>query len=156
MEDKITLLKDEEWRLIDGEICRAMDFAPMGSSVKDGKVIAKDMTTPYASIKIECKKIPEKITGFITNKIDFINLWNAFKERGVREKEEVLIFWSVNHYKNKIFRVISRIMPKLWVMICPKNTFKRLTDDNYQPELQGEARAKATLPIIDWKPDVME
>jgi len=156
MKEKITLLKDEEWSLIDGEICRVIDFVPMGSSVKDGKAIAMDTTTPYASIQIECKKLSGEITGFITHKIDFINLWNAFKEREIRENEEVLIFWSINHYKNKIFKSLSRVMPKLWVMVCPKNAFEILTDDNYQPELQGEARAKATLPIMSWKPDVME
>lgn len=159
---EITLLKDEEWSLIDGEFCRAIDFVPMGGSVKDGKVIAMDMTTPYAFIHIECKKIPEKITGFITHKIDFVNLWNAFRERGVKESEEVLIMWSIRRYKSKIIKFLAqikflcRMMPKVWVMICHKNAFERLTDNNYQPELQGEARAKAMLPIVDWKPDVME
>jgi len=156
MQEKITLLKDEEWSLIDGGICRVIDFVPMGSSVKDGKVITMDMTTPYASIQIECKKIPKEITGFITHKIDFINLWNAFRERGVKENEELLIIWSTKHYKSKIIKPLSRIMPKLRVIICPKNAFERLTDENYEPELQGEARAKAMLPIVDWKPDVME
>lgn len=155
MKEKITLLKDEEWSLIDGEICRVIDFVPMGT-VKDGKVIAMDMTIPYASIDIECKKIPEKITGFITHKLDFTNLWNAFRERGVKENEEVLVVWSLKHYKNKITKVLSRVMPKLWVMIYPKNAFKRITDNNYQPELQGEARYLAEKPIVEWKPEVME
>ncbi len=156
MKEKITLLKDEEWGSIDGEACRVIDFVPMGSSVKNGKVIAKDMTTPYASIQIECKKLSGEITGFITHKIDFINLWNAFKERGVRENEEVLIFWSINHYKNKIFKSLSRAMPKLWVMICKKGAFELMTDAESRPELQGEARFLAERPIMDWKPDVME
>ena len=156
MKEKITLLRDEDWGLIDGEICRVIKFTPMGSSVKDGKVIAMNTITPYASIHIECKKYQKRITGFITHRIDFINLWNAFKERGVKENEEVLIFWSIKNYKGKITKFFSRAMPKLWVMICHKNTFEILTDDNYQPELRGEARAKATFPIVEWKPEIMK
>lgn len=156
MKEKITFLKDEEWKLIDGEVCRVIDFVPMGSSVKDGKVIAMDMTTPYASVRIECNKLSGEITGFITHKIDFINLWNAFKERMVKENEEVLISWSVNRYKNKIFKGLSRAMPKLWVMICQKGAFELITDPNSKPELQGEARFLAERPIVEWKPDVMK
>ena len=156
--EKITLLKDEEWSLIDGEVCRVIDFVPMGSYVKDGKVIAMDLTTPYAYIQIECKKIPKEteVIGFITHKVDFINLWKAFNERGIRENEEVLIIWTTKRYKNKIFKFLSRVMPKLVVMICHKNAFEILTDNNYQPELQGEARIRATQPIVIWKPEIME
>ncbi len=156
MKEKITLLKDKEWSVTDGEVCRVRGFNPMGSSIKDGKVIAMDMTTPYASVNLECKKLSGEITGFITHKIDFINLWNAFKERGVKENEEVLISWSIQHYRNKIFKTLSRAMPKLWVMICPKNAFEIMTDDNYRPELKGEARFYAERPIAEWKPDVMK
>lgn len=153
---EIILFKDKEWSLIDGEICRVVDFIPMGGVVKNGKVVVTDRIMPYASIHLECKKTPQKIIGFITHRIDFINLWNAFKERGVKENEEVLIIWSAKHYKNKIIKALSRIMPKLWVMICPRNAFERLTDNNFEPELRGEARAEAILPIADWKPEVME
>ena len=159
MKEEITLLKDEDWSLIDGELCRVIDFVPMGSSVKNGKVIAMNMTAPYASIHIECKKIPGKITGFITHKIDFINLWNAFKERGVKENEEVLIIWSIKHYKNKIFKVFSRVMPKLWVMIWRKGAFEMLVNLNQKTESLTDEDIWKTLgtgPLAQWKPDVME
>lgn len=151
------LRKDSEWSVIDNKICRVIDFVPIGSIVKDGKVIAADMTTPYASIVIECKKIPQKITGFITHKTDFTNLWNAFRERGInKEKEEVIISWSTKHYKNKIYKMLSVSMPKMWIMICPKGAFELTTDSNWKPELTGEARWNAMKPIVEWKPEVME
>jgi len=117
------------------------------------------MTAPYASIHIECKKIPGKITGFITHKIDFINLWNAFKERGVKENEEVLIIWSIKHYKNKIFKVFSRVMPKLWVMIWRKGAFEMFVNLNQKTESltdEGIRKTLGTGPLAEWKPDVME
>ena len=30
-QSEITLLKDSEWSLIDGEICRVLDFIPMAA-----------------------------------------------------------------------------------------------------------------------------
>lgn len=150
------MLRDSDWVVIDGELCRVIDFVPMGL-IKDGKVLALNKTTPYASVRLECKKFPgQKITGFITHKLDFVNLWKAFKERGVKPDEEVIISWSTKHYKNRLYKILSFIMPKLWVMVCHKGAFELITNPDLRPDLTGEARAKAELPIIDWKPKVME
>lgn len=151
---EITLLKDSQWSLVDGEICRVLDFNPMMSEVKNGKVLSLDRTAPYASIHLECKKLPGIITGFITNKTDIIHLWMAFKERTIQQNEEVLIFWTKKHYKSYA-KLFSIFLPKMWVMVCPKGAFE-LYDPSYRPELQGEARWKAKAPITDWKPEVME
>jgi hypothetical protein len=92
--------------------------------------------------------------GYITHKIDFGNLWAAFKERTVREDEEVLIFWTRRNYK-RFVKLFSAGMPKLIVVICHKGAFD-LFDPSYMPELTGDARAKAMAPIAHWKPDVMK
>jgi len=113
------LLKDSQWSAIDGELCRVIDFVPM-ASIKGGKIFAIDKTTPYASVLLECKKLPTQVTGFITNKEDFLHLWTAFKERTIKQDEEVLIIWTKKHYKNLFFRIFSAGLPKLWVMVCPK------------------------------------
>jgi len=41
-------------------------------------------------------------------------------------------------------------------MVCHKGAFELITNPDLRPDLTGEARAKAELPIIDWKPKVME
>lgn len=153
-EDKL-LIKDSDWSIIDGDACRVVEFTPLGSIVKDGKVIDMDKTTPYASIALECKKFPKNITGYITHKIDFLHLWMAFKERGLNENEEVIVIWTKKHLKIYA-KIFSLAMPKLWVMICQKGAFELMTDSNWKPELSGEARWNATKPIADWKPEVME
>jgi|GEM_PF-1250409 hypothetical protein len=154
-ESRIVLLKDKEWSQIDGDTCRVTDFTPLGSVVDSkGKVRAMDMTTPYASITIENRKLGKNITGYITHKIDFRHLWAAFRERALREDEEVIIFWTTKNYKR--FIVGSPMMPKLLVWVCPKGAFEIITDNTYKPELAGKARADAKRPIIEWKPDVME
>jgi len=155
-QSKITLSSDSQWSEIDGELCLVLDFIPMGL-IKNGKVIALNRKTPYASLHLECKKLPGyKITGFITNKLDFIHLWKAFKERHVKAGEEVIIGWSIKYYKNWLYKVLAFMMPKLWVMICHKGAFELMTDPNSKPNLKGEARAMAELPIIDWKPEIMK
>jgi len=152
----ITLLKNSDWRVIDGEVCRVIDFIPM-ASIKDGKVLAINRTTPYAAVDLECRKFSgQKVTGFICHKLDFIHLWKAFKERGVKIDEEVIIGWNTKHYQNRLYKFLSFMMPKLWVMICPKGAFELMTDSNWKPELSGEARWNATKPIAEWKPEVMK
>lgn len=153
-QSEVTLLKDREWSVIDGELCRVIDFVPL-CLIKNGKVLALNKPTPYASVHVECKKLPTKITGFICHKIDFMHLWMAFKERTVKQDEEVIIIWTKKHYK-KIYKIFSAFMPRLWVMICPNGAFELKVNPSYKPELTGEARWKATKPIIDWKPEVME
>lgn len=156
---EITLLRDKQWSVIDGEPCLVIDFRPFLHSVKGGKVISHGSQglgyVPYASVTIECKKLPERATGFICHKMDFVHLWLAFKERTIGQDEEVIIYWSRKHYKYKFLRLLWWVFaPRLWVMVCPKGAFE-LFDSSFRPELQGEARWKAEGPIVDWKPEIM-
>jgi hypothetical protein len=155
-ESEIVLLKDKEWSVIDGEACRVIDFSPLGAIINaDGEVQSIDKTTPYASITIECEKLGKNIRGYITHKIDFKHLWTAFRERMVKEDEEVIIIWTKKHYKVGI-KYVSAFMPKLWVMVCAKGAFDLMTNDDYKPELTGLERWEAQKPITDWKPEVMK
>lgn len=155
-ESEIVLIKDSEWSVIDGEACRVTSFGTLGSLVDiDGKVHAMDKTTPYASVTMECQKLGKNRTGYITHKMDFQHLWAAFKERKVKEDEEVMIIWTKKHYRYKLTKFLSPFMPKLWVMVCPKGAYDLMVDSSYKPELSGKARWDAMRPIIQWKPEVM-
>ena len=151
---EIVLLKDSDWSIVDDSFCKVIDFSPL-SILRNGEVIGS-MDMPYASIRIECTKLPKIAKGFITHKIDFIHLWYAFKERTISQNEEVLIIWSIKHYKSWITKLLSAIMPKLWVMVCKKDAYKLWTDKSYKPELTGETRFLAQMPITEWKPEVIE
>jgi len=158
-ESKIVLIKDSEWSVIDGEPCRVIDFGPLALIDIDGKIWSVDKVTPYAGITMECKRLGKNIRGYITHKMDFQHLWAAFKERTVKEDEEVIIFWTKKHYKVHSWigrKLYSAFMPKLRVMVCPKGAFELIVDSNYKPELTGQARWNAMKPIIEWKPEVME
>lgn len=105
---------------------------------------------------IECNKLQGKATLYVTHKLDFANLWKAYKERGIKEGEEVLVMWSNKHYKSWLIKLASATMPKLWIMVCKKGAYELMTDKNFKPELTGEARFLAERPLVEWKPDVME
>lgn len=153
-QSEIIFLRDREWSIIDGEICRVTDFIP-SDFIKDRKALALRKTLPYASVNLECKILPTKITGFICHKIDFMHLWMAFKERSIKQDEEVLIIWTKRNYKN-IYKFFTAFMPRIWVMICHKDAFELSVNQRYKPELSGEARWNANKPIIQWKPEVMK
>lgn len=150
---KNTLLKDSDWSVIEGEVCRVIGFVPL-SSVKDGNAKVLDASAPYASVTLECRKFPDRITGFITHKVDFLHLWAAFRKRGVKENEEVLISWYKKGLKT-FAKIFAPFMPKLVVMICKKEAYKLINDPNFRPELSGEARFNEEKPIVEWKPEVM-
>lgn len=148
------MLKDSDWKVVEGEPCRVIEFIPW-AKVENGKVVAPSKTEPYVSVVLECKQLDQNTTGFITHKLDFQHLWSAFRERGVRPDEEVIIFWSRRYLKG-FSKFLSPAMPKLWVMICQKGAFELMSDKNHKPELTGEARWNAEKPIAEWKPEVMK
>jgi hypothetical protein len=148
-----TLLNDADWSPIDGEACRVLEFTPL-AKVENGEVISVN-SMPYASVSLECTKLPPDSVGFVTHKEDFQNLWSAFMERGIQEDEEAIIFWSKRHLKPSA-RPLSAFMPRLWVTICKKGAYELMTDPDRNPELQGEARYLAIRPIEDWKPDAFD
>jgi hypothetical protein len=147
---EFTLLKDQDWGAVNGELCRVIDFVPLGSIKNGKKVQSPYVAMPYASITIECHKLPRKAKGFITHRLDFMHLWEAFRERGVKRDEEVLIVWS-SKYRNFIFRLFSRMLPKLHVMICPKGSYEKILDSRWWTNLTLEkAKTTEVIPIVEW------
>ena len=154
---KNTLLNDNQWNIIDGEPCLVTDFSPLvGNTVENEVVISNDSTKPYASITIECKKLPEKVTGLITHKIDFLNLWKAFKEKTISSNEEVIIFWSKKHYKLKLMKFLPGFWPKLWIMVCHKGTFEAIKTDFVKKHTEWEVIDYMLEPIAEWRHEIME
>jgi hypothetical protein len=153
-----SLLKDTEWSAIDGEFCRVNDFVPL-SWMEEGKICDDKLfkTLPYASVILECKKIPNRIKGYITHKIDFIHLWNVFRERGIKEDEEVIIIWTIQNYKWKWLKYFSVFLPKIWVSVHHKGFLEFITDQNWHPESKPRPTTEEMLtPIVSRKPKIME
>jgi hypothetical protein len=149
----IVFIRDKEWSVIDGAACRVKAFTPM-TTVEDGRVTPLRWSQPYASIEFECEALPQDATGLICHKLDFLHLWTAFNERGVEEDEEVIVLWSKENLTRSA-RLVARFMPRLWVMVCRKNAYELMTDNDFMPELRGRERFDAMDAIVEWKPEVL-
>jgi hypothetical protein len=169
-----TFLKDSDWASIDGQLCLVTAFTPM-AKVENGSVVAMSAGTPYASVRLRCERSADDITGFISHKTDFAMLWAAFKQRtavpgtrvevhspealnpsGLGEDEEVWLVWTRQYYRGAA-RLFGSFLPRLVVMVSRKDAFEIVLDrkGRIRPELKGEARAMATLPLVTWTPEVM-
>lgn len=154
MDSKALILgKDISWDIIDGQICRIIEFTPLGK-VENGKVVNSSVKSPYAFLMVKCDKLPQNAILNVFHKTDFLNLASAFKQK--KEKDEVLVIWTAKHYKNFLYKIFSTIMPKLIVWVCKKGAYALMTDKNYKPELTGEARFLAERPVTEWKSEVMD
>lgn len=165
MEDpnKLVLDTDKEWSEFDGEALRVLHFTPF-SSIKNGKILAGKLTDPYphAILTLECKQVKGVrnhllIKGYIWHKIDFRHLWTVFEEFTVNENEEVIIFWTKQHYKIRWLRYFGGF-PKLRVDICRKGQLEFYADpENWQPESGKRPSPKEMLtPFLSLKWDGME
>jgi len=148
------LLTDDQWSAVESEYCKVLRFNPLMSSVVNGEVVHSDLTTPYAMILFRCKKIPEGTIGFITHKIDFLNMYRAFEEK--KDDEEIDFLWTREHYKVKMLRHISRLYPKLIIRLHHEGALELLSDPNHRPELRGRARGEAAVYLKEWKPSIID
>lgn len=126
----------------DGHLLRLTNFIPQ----------EKSFFNPYAFATVEGTAFRRTATLPIFQRTDFKNLSDAWKVR--KGYEEILIFWSEKQYTSKIFKLFSPILPKLWIRVCPKDSFKIESDRSFKPNLNGEARYLATKAINQWKPSV--
>ena len=168
-----TFITDRDWTSIDGQLCIVTAFVPI-AKMENGKIIAISHTTPYGSVHLKCENSPDDIIGFITHKTDFAMLWAAFNQRtdvagtrfeilspelnssGLGENEEVWLVWTQSKYRTGA-RLFRRLLPRLIVMVSRKGAFELVLarTRRIRPDLQGEARATATLPLATWTPKVM-
>lgn len=137
---EVILLKDRDWSIFDGKVCRVLEFTPLTAIVKDGRVKTSRLTMPYTLIVIECPIIQGNARGYITHKIDFAMLWAAFNERthvkGARTEvrndrngvlafeanhrlaldEEVRLMWTIERYR-LWSALIYKFLPRLIVSV---------------------------------------
>jgi hypothetical protein len=148
------MLKDIDWQVIEGDVCRVVDFTSM-AEIKNGKAKAVNRATPYAAVTFECTKFLQQVNGFICHKLDFMNLSEAMQEKLRRENTEVLMFWNKKQLRGYA-RLFSSIMPRFCFMLCPIGAYELITNDAHMPELRGEARFLAMRPILEWTPEVIK
>jgi len=148
------LSKDSDWSEFEGLICRVKRFTPF-ATVENGRVVTTNRTMPYALVALECceKGVdrPPDAVGAIRHRLDFQRLWWAFVERDLGDDETVFVVWSKRNLKATA-RLFSPFMPRLAVTIFKTEAWKLLSESGYRPDLGGEAKFLAELPIHHWQP----
>jgi hypothetical protein len=140
-----SLLRDSDWEPLDGWFCRVTTLTPFPPSKGH----------PYASLEVEAPPLSEPTTGFVTHQLDFEHLLEAFSRGESEPDTEVQIVWTKQRYKPGV-KLSARTMPRMAVRLCRKNAYELIHDEAYKPELQGPERSRASMPIAEWIPDVME
>lgn len=140
------------WNVIERKLCRVIEFNPFGS-IKNQKVRKPtNKLFPYASIKVECEQLSPKVLILITQRIDFIHLWESFNGEKKAQEVEVLIDWSSKH-KSILGKIFSPFLPKLSIMVCPKGSFNKITSPDWKSRKDGEAAFKEIEPLVIWERD---
>lgn len=141
--------KDVSLDSISGKICRVISFVSL-CDLTNSKSGTKSVLDPYGIITIETSSCDEHLQIALNHKTDFNNIKESFKYK--KDTEEVLVGFDSSDRSNVLFRIFTAILPKLSILLCKEGSYKLLTDPEYQPELQGEARWSAARPIREWKP----
>ena len=84
--------KSIPWKTIEQEPLRITHFTPL-VNIENRKVKSHSLG-PYAFLAVESPKLNSEALLPVGHRVDFQNLWEVFKERGVAEDEEVLVFYA--------------------------------------------------------------
>jgi len=132
--------RDIPWKDVREKICRVVGFTEL-AKVENGKVIAVNRTTPYGILTVECEGLAGESTIWVGHRVDFLHLWEAFRQRSEANGEEVLVV-PLPHEWNPF-------LPILLIWLCPKGAFNKMI----HPELRKSGRAgwSEIAPIAEWK-----
>jgi len=125
--ERLVIGKDVPWDAIRNAFCRVNSFTPL-AKVKSGKIKDAIPGLHYASLSVELpriKELPSEAVMPITHKIDFRNLWEVYKERGLNQDEEVLVVYSPTA-QSKLGRILSGVLPKLVIRIYPIGSLEKI------------------------------
>jgi len=137
--------KDVPWKDAREKICRVIHFTQL-AKVENGKVIAIDRTTPYGVLAVECEGLSEEATIWVGHRLDFLHLWQAFRQRNEAVGEEVLVV-PLPHKWNPF-------LPILLVWLCPKGAFSKMLHRDLQEKKGMAGYLEEIAPIAEWNEGV--
>lgn len=132
------LLGDRDWKQIADSPCIVSKMHPG----QKGSLAA-----------IELRRVGTEfdLIGLIFHKKDFENLLSAFKVKDQGEGRIVVIEWSTNSLTG-LRRIFSPFLPRLSVYVFAERSFELSVNPALEPQLTGEARFLAELPLAVWTP----
>jgi len=138
--------KEIPWNSLKGEICRVKCLT-FFANVEGHKVRSLGRANPYALLKVESPALEQEAVLPIRYRPDFISLWEIFKQRGVNEKEEVIISYT-EFFKKGLKKLLNPIKPKLHFFVYPIGHLEEAYDSSFKPQ----DVAAWFKPIAKWHP----
>ena len=148
--------RDIPWKAIEGAMCKITHFTLL-ATIEAGKIKALSKMMPYALLSVESPEFPPELPKEaslpVSNKVDFLNLWEVFQRRGVSPDEEILVA-HVPFYQNWLLKLLlSSFMPWLHIYIFPKGHLEEACDPNFRPNnVQEWFRPIAVFHPKYWRP----
>jgi hypothetical protein len=138
--DTCLLGKDVPFTSIEQEACRVKHFVAI-ARIEGGKVRGTG-GMPYGLLRVESPLLPGEAIMPVVHRLDFLNAYEVFEQRGVRDDEEALVIYA------PASGFFGGLKPKLHFYINPKGHFEEIYDPEFKP---ADARAWLT-PIAVWHP----
>ena|SRR5438876_1004260 len=135
------------WKHVREKLCRTVSFTPF-AKVKDGKVLMSNRTLPYGFLTVECEGLSGEAEIWVTHRIDFLHLWQAFNQRDETKGEEVIVI----PLPRKL-RIFSNVFPKLRVWLCPRGAFNKMLHRELQEKKGMQGYVEEIAPIAEWEED---
>jgi hypothetical protein len=133
--------RDIAWSSIDGQYLRVVNVAYLGT-VTGAKVKGPPSPLPYALITVESPRLgAAKADLPIVHKVDFLHLWEALRNRGLRDSEECLV--ARLERKGGWF---GKVLPSLHIRITAKGQLERIYDEH------TPANQRAGPAFAKWSP----
>ena len=167
----VTIGKDIPWEVIEGGYCRVTHFTPF-ATVEAGKIREFSQPTgviglmPYALLSVELVvndthpflggflfkpkslRLPKEASMPVVNRLDFLNLWEVFRERGVSTREEVLVVYRpLSSGRKLLARMFSGILPMLVIGIYTAGSLENIC---FPPANTLYPREDFPKPIAEW------
>lgn len=112
------------WKTVKNVHLRIKHVTKLATVAANGEVKSANPTMPYALLQVENGTHPNEFQLPITHRLDFVNLWSIYEERGISANEEVLVAYTPLGGVLGFF--LSGIQPSLTFFIYPSAHLEKI------------------------------
>lgn len=130
---------DIRWSALWGEALRVKRAAFLGSIAGD-RVVCPPYVLPYALLIVESPALRSEAVLPVSNRADFVKVWDALKVRGVRHNEECIVVHGPGR------GLLRALTAALHVSVYPAGHLEQVYDTAFEPA----DRAAWSRPVANW------
>ena len=145
--------KDLPWKQFDWHFFRVEHFLPL-SSVEQGRIKDISKFKPYAILRVydpNFESEDEELSLPVLHKLDFIHLWEVYRQRGITQDEEVVVHYEPPSGARMLF---GNIFPQLRIEVKPQGSLDYIVRflNNEEKSINWDNYNERTRAIATWDP----